>query len=86
MNPMPVEVNNWGPASLIVFGYLAAAFWQNKRFDDMKDWFKAEIGRVEGELKAEVKRTDGVLGAKLDGLTVRVKALEDEIRSPQLKR
>ena len=42
-----------------MFGYLAAAFWQNKRFDDMKDWFKAEIGRVEGELKAELKRVAG---------------------------
>ncbi len=45
-----------------------------------------EIGRVEGELKAEIKRVNGVLGAKLDGLTVRFKALEDEIRSPLLNR
>jgi hypothetical protein len=28
---------------------------------------------------------EGVLGAKIDGLTVRVKALEDEIHSPLLK-
>jgi hypothetical protein len=52
----------------------------------MKNWFKAKIGRVEGEVKAELKRIDGVLGAKLDGLTVRVKALEDEIHSPLVKR
>lgn len=66
-------------------GVLAAAFWQTKRFDDLKDLFKAELGRVEGELKAELRRVDGVLGAKIDGLTVRVKALEDEIHSPLVK-
>ncbi len=27
-------------------GVLAAAFWQNKRFDDLEDWFKAELERV----------------------------------------
>ena len=54
---MPAEVNNWGPAALIVFGYMAAAIWQNKRiddfskrFDDMKDWIKAEFGRVHDRL------------------------------------
>ena len=47
-------------------GVLAAAFWQAKRFDDMKDAFKSEIGRVEG-----------VLGTKIDSLSMRVKALED---------
>jgi hypothetical protein len=48
------------PASLFAlnfFAVLAAAFWQAKRFDDiakrfddMKDWVKADIGRVEGVL------------------------------------
>ena len=82
--------------ALNFLGVLAAAFWQNKRFDDLKDLFKAELGRVDGELKAELKRVegelkaelrrvDGVLGAKIDGLTVRVKALEDEIHSPLVK-
>jgi hypothetical protein len=41
----------------------------------MKDWVRSEISRVAG-----------VLGAKIDGLTLRVKALEDEIRSPLVKR
>jgi hypothetical protein len=36
-------VNNWGPAALIVFGYMVAAFWQNKRVEDIKDWAKAEF-------------------------------------------
>jgi len=73
------------PASLFALNFLAvlaAAFWQAKRFDDMakrfddmKDWVRSEIGRVEG-----------VLGAKIDGLAVRMKALEDEIHSPLVKR
>jgi DNA-binding transcriptional regulator of glucitol operon len=73
------------PACLFALNFLAvlaAAFWQakrfddmSKRFDDMKDWVRSEISRVEG-----------VLGAKIDGLTIRVKALEDEIRSPLVKR
>ena len=73
------------PAILFALNFLAvlaAAFWQAKRFDDMakrfddmKDWVRSEIGRVEG-----------VLGAKIDGLAVRMKALEDEIHSPLVKR
>jgi len=77
---MPAEVNNWGPAALIVFGYMAAAIWQNKRiddfskrFDDMKDWVKAEFGRVHDRLTSIDKTLE-----KLDG---RVKVLEDESRS-----
>lgn len=65
------------PAALFALnfiGVLAAAFWQAKRFDDMKDVFKSEIGRVEG-----------VLSAKLDSLTIRVKALEDEVHSPLVR-
>lgn len=61
--------------ALNFLGILGAAFWQTKRFDDFKDVFKAELGRVEG-----------VLTAKLDGLSTRVKALEDEMHSPIVKR
>jgi transposase len=47
---------------------------------------KSEVKRIEGELKSELKRIEGVLGAKIDALTVRIKALEDEIHSPLVKR
>ena len=58
---------------------------------------KSEIGRVEGELRADVRRVEdgiraelgrveGVLTAKLEALTARVKALEDELHSPLVKR
>jgi hypothetical protein len=63
-------------------GVLAGFFWQgkrfddmSKRFDDMRDMFRSDLARVEG-----------VLTAKIDGLSVRVKALEDEIHSPLVKR
>ena len=80
--------SNWGPAAIIVFGYVAAAFWQSKRFEDLKDWIKAEIGRVEGTLTGKLDTS----GVKLDGidkrlasLEVRVGKLEDAIRSPLVK-
>lgn len=66
------------PSALFALNFsaiLAAAFWQAKRFDDMKDLFRSEIGRAEG-----------VLGAKIDGLSVRVKHLEDEKHPPLVKR
>lgn len=31
--------SNWGPAALIVVGYMAAAMWQNKRIDDISKRF-----------------------------------------------
>jgi hypothetical protein len=45
------------PSGLFALNFisvLAAAFWQAKRFDDMKDVFKSAIGRVEGVLSAKI--------------------------------
>ncbi len=47
---------------------------------------KSDIQRVEGTLTSELKRVEGVLGVKIDALTMRVKSLEDEIHSPLVKR
>jgi len=33
-------VNNWGPAALIMFGYIAASFWQNKQVEGMNKRFE----------------------------------------------
>jgi hypothetical protein len=66
------------PSALFALNFgaiLAAAFWQAKRFDDMKDLFQSEIGRAEG-----------VLSAKIDGRSEHVKAPEYEKRSPLVKR
>ncbi len=46
---------------------------------------KSDIARVEGTLRSEMQRVEGVLGVKLDGLAVRLKALEDEVHSPLVK-
>jgi len=43
---------------------------------------RAEIARVESTLRSELQRVEGVLCAKLDGLSARVKVLEDEGRRP----
>jgi hypothetical protein len=59
------------PSALFALNFLAvlaAAFWQAKRFDDMKDLFKAEIGRVEGELRADLGRVEGSLKGEMSSL------------------
>ncbi len=66
MNGMAAEANNWGPAALIVFGYIVAAFWQNKRIDDLKIWLLPEFAHI---------------NEKLDKLDARVKVLEDSRNS-----
>ena len=94
------------PSALFALNFLAVlatGFWQAKRFDDMKEMFRAEISSVRSELRAdnaslrsdlqrveatltsELKRVEGVLSAKIDGLDVRVKALEHEVRAPLVK-
>jgi hypothetical protein len=83
------------PSALFALNFLAVlatGFWQAKRFDDMKEMFRADnaslrsdIQRVEATLTSELKRVEGVLGAKIDGLDVRVKPLENEIRTPLVK-
>ncbi len=70
--------SNWGPAALIVLGYIVAAYWNSKRFDDFKLWMGAELKRIEDTLGSELKR----LEEKIDNS---VKRLEDKIeaaRSP----
>jgi hypothetical protein len=77
------------PSALFALNFLAVlatGFWQAKRFDDMKELFRSDIQRVEGTLSSELKRVEGVLGGKIDGFTLRVKALEDEIHSPLVKK
>lgn len=69
MNGMAAEANNWGPAALIVFGYIVAAFWQNKRIDDLRLWIQAEFASI----RSDIQRLEG----KIDKLDTRVKALED---------
>jgi hypothetical protein len=59
MNPAQVA-NNWGPAALIVFGYIIAAFWQNKRFEDMKSWIEAKFDAVNLRLDAIEQRLDSI--------------------------
>ena len=66
------QANNWGPAALIVFGYVVAAYWNSKRFDDFKLWMGSELKRVEDTLASELKRME----EKVDNS---VKRLEDKI-------
>ena len=83
------QINNWGPAAIIVIGYIAAAFWHSKRFDDFKLWIGAEIHRVNDTLTSELKRVETTLTSELKRLEEKMdntsKRLEDKIdaaRSP----
>ena len=72
------------PSALFMLNSLwviSSVFWQSKRFDDLKDLIRSEIVG----LRSDLARIEGVLNAKMDGLTVRVKAL-DEIHSPLVNR
>lgn len=42
---------DWGPAIVVALSYLAAALWQNKRIDDLKDFIRSEIKRVEDRIE-----------------------------------
>jgi hypothetical protein len=68
------------PSALFMLNFLAilaTAFWQAKRFDDMGKRFD-DMGSV---FRSELARVEGVLGARIDGLAERIKALEDERRT-----
>ena len=34
-----MTLNNWGPAAIIVFGYIVGFYFQNKRIDDINHRF-----------------------------------------------
>ena len=88
---MTQAVNNWGPAAVIVIGYIIAAWWQSKRFDDQKLWLNSEFRAVEERFRAADSITGErfrsmsaliderfkTVNEKLDRLDGRVKTLED---------
>jgi hypothetical protein len=47
---------------------------------------RSDLRRIEGELRSDLDRVEGVLTVKIDALAVRVKALEDAIHSPLVKK
>ncbi len=46
---------------------------------------RSDLQRVESSLRSEIQRVEGVLSAKLEALTLRVKALEDAVHAPLVK-
>ena len=66
MNPI---INQWGPAAVIVGGYLVGIFFQNRRIDDLRDSLATQIDDLRDSvnkrfedlhdlLKSEVKRLE----------------------------
>ena len=61
--------NNWGPAAIIILGYVVGLYFQNKRLDDFKEGLYKYLGSefesitkefaaVRTELRSEVKRLE----------------------------
>lgn len=71
--------SNWGPAALIVFGYIVAAYWNSKRFDDFKLWMGAELKRLEEKTSTEIKRLEHKIDGVEGRLGTEIKRLEDKI-------
>lgn len=74
------------PALSQIIALSLAIFFSNRQIEAVRNELKSELARIEGVLSANIARLEGVLGAKIDALTARVKALEDEMRSPLVKR
>jgi hypothetical protein len=51
----------------------------------VEDSLRSDLQRVEDSLRSDIQRVEGVLTAKIDGLSTRVKALEDQGRSTLVK-
>ncbi len=69
-----------GPAAMILT-VLVGILVNNSVNKANIEGLKSDIRRVEDSLKSELQRVEGVLTAKIDGLSTRVKALEDQGRA-----
>ncbi len=73
---------HWGLAVLIVFGFVVSAVYQthhfDKRLDDLREFTKSEIRRLEDLIKSEVKRVEERIGRVED----RLECLEHPIYRP----
>ena len=77
------------PTVTVLIGILV----NNRQLDSLRNEMNARfeamnqvILRIEGELRSDLDRVEGVLTVKIDALAVRVKALEDAIHSPLVKK
>jgi len=78
---------NWGPAAVIVGGYLLGAYFQNRRIDDLRahvdkriDDFRADVDKRIGDFRADVDKRIGDLGKRIDDVRDTLRA---EIRASQ---
>ena len=60
------------PAILTIVAIVLGSVFNNRRIDDLKDLFKAEIGRLEGVLSARLSRVED----RLDDIEKRMERVE----------
>ena len=81
MDVMAVAIN-WGPALLIVFGFVLTTVYQthhfDKRIDDLKLYVDSNIKRLEDLIKSEIKRVED----RIARLEDRLDRLEHPIYRP----
>lgn len=51
---MNAALNQWGPAAVIVGGYLLGIYFQNRRIDDLRDSMNKRFDDLRDLLKSEV--------------------------------
>jgi hypothetical protein len=73
--------NNWGPAAIIILGYVVGLYFQNKRLDDFKEGLYKYLG---SEFKSIDQRFTTV-DLHLAKLEERFGKLEDKMEHPAAK-
>jgi hypothetical protein len=64
------QLSNWGPAVVIVLGYVIGFYFQNRRIDDLRDAMNQRFNGVDARfsdmkdfIKSEVSRLEGRIGS-----------------------
>jgi len=56
-------LNNWGPISIVILGYVIGLYFQNKRLDDFKEglykYLDAKFKSLEDRLEKVEKKLEG---------------------------
>jgi hypothetical protein len=76
---MPATMNNWGPAALIVFGYLVAALWQNRRMDDLRDSLTKRIDDLGNALNKRIDDLASSTNSRLQAIENRLTSIESRL-------
>ncbi len=76
MNPI---INQWGPAAVIVGGYLVGIFFQNRRIDDLRDSLATRIDDLRDSMNRRFDDLHDLLKSEVKRIEERLERLEHPI-------